>query len=190
MESKAEESLNNADDQFDDDLAQFKEEIKNQVLPENLVNTKQQLMADEKGEVVDEVIQKVYEWAVDQMQQEKTRLKGLGVEPIDLQVVDMSVLVEGKKKQINRVIFNTLLDFSQVTNILISQSVACPIKPGYQYVNVVTYISGKEIPLIFPYVYKTRIRSQAGKNNLKHWIFINKKFQEAYHLVPTYETIK
>ena len=54
------------------------------------------------------------------MQQEKTRLKGLGVEPIDLQVVDMSVLVEGKKKQINRVIFNTLLDFSQVTNILIS----------------------------------------------------------------------
>ena len=29
MESKAEESLNNADDQFDDDLAQFKEEIKN-----------------------------------------------------------------------------------------------------------------------------------------------------------------
>jgi len=88
----------------------------------------------------------------------------------------MSVLVEGKKKQINRVIFNSLLDFSQVTNILISQSVPCPIRPGYQYVNVVAYMAGKEIPLIFPYVYKTRIRSQAGKNNLKHWILINKKF--------------
>ena len=40
----------------------------------------------------------MYEWAVDLMKQEKLRLQGLGVEPIDLQVVDMSVLVEGKKK--------------------------------------------------------------------------------------------
>ena len=64
------------------------------------------------------------------------------------------------------------------------------MRPGYQYVNVVAYISGKSIPIIFPYVYKTRLRSQAGKNNLKHRILINKKFEEAYHLVASFETIK
>ena len=124
------------------------------------------------------------------MRKEKERLKGLGVEPIDIEVVDMSVLVEGNKKQINRVIFNSEIDFSKVQQILISQATACPHRPGYQYVNVVAYISGKDIPIIFPYVYKTRLRSQAGKNNLKHWILINKKFQEAYHLVQAFETIK
>ena len=75
------------------------EEVKN--TNKNLINTKEQLLADSKnssGELEEEVVQKVYEWAVDLMKQEKARLQGLGVEPIDLQVVDMSVLVEGKKK--------------------------------------------------------------------------------------------
>jgi hypothetical protein len=158
-----------------------------------LINTRDQLLSDSKadgGEKTDELVAKVYEWSVDQMKLEKERLKGLGVEPIDLQVIDMSVLVEGKKKQINRVIFNAEIDFKKVTNILISQSIMCPMRAGYQYVNVVCYISGKDIPIIFPYVYKTRLRSQAGKNNLKHWVLINKKFEEAYHLVASYETIK
>ncbi|TNV75472.1 hypothetical protein FGO68_gene9877 [Halteria grandinella] len=160
--------------------------------PENLVNTTSLLKAEaqQASEVVDEVVAKVYDWAVDLMKKEQLRLDGLGVKPIDLQVIDMSVLIEGKKKQINRVIFNSEIDFTKVTQILISQSIACSFRPGYQYVNVVCYISGKDIPIIFPYVYKTRIRSQAGKNNLKHWILINKQFQEAYHLVQSYETIK
>ena len=92
--------------------------------PDNLINTRAQLLSDAKaegnGEKTDELVEKVYEWAVEQMRREKERLKGLGVEPIDLQVIDMSVLVEGKKKQINRLIFNAEIDFTQVTNILIS----------------------------------------------------------------------
>lgn len=122
---------------------------------------------------------------------EKGRLKELGVDPIDLEIMDMSVLMEGKKKQINRIIFNCEIDFKKVTNILISQSVPCQLRPGYQYVNVVLYATGvSEIPLIFPYVYKTRLRNQYGKNNLKHWALINKNFEEAYHLVSNFETIK
>ncbi len=160
-----------------------------------MYNTREVLKQDVAKEVkdpenIDQMVQKMYEWSVDLMRKEKERLKGLGVEPIDLEVVDMSVLVEGKKKQINRVIFNSEIDFSKVKQILISQGVQCPHRPGYQYVNVVAYAHGQDIPIIFPYVYKTRLRSQAGKNNLKHWILINKKFQEAYHLVQAYETIK
>lgn len=56
---------------------------------------------------------------------EKARLKELGVDPIDLEIMDMSVLMEGKKKQINQIIFNCEIDFKKVTNILISQSVPC-----------------------------------------------------------------
>ena len=54
------------------------------------------------------------------MIKEKERLKTHGVEPIDLEVLDMSVIVQGKKNQINRVMFNTELDFSKINNILIS----------------------------------------------------------------------
>ena len=55
--------------------------------------------------------------------------------------------------------FNAEIDFEKVTNILISSSISCDFRPGYQYVNVVLYLSGKDIPIIFPYVYKTRLRS-------------------------------
>jgi hypothetical protein len=58
-------------------------------------------------------------------------------------------------------------------------------------VNVILYATSvSQIPLIFPYVYKTRLRKSAGKNNLKHWILVNKNFEEAYHLVSNFETIK
>ena len=74
-------------------------------------------MSDAKEE---ELVKKVYGWALEQLNKEKERLKGLGVEPIDLEVIDMSVIMEGKKKQLNRIIFNTTVDFRKVTNILIS----------------------------------------------------------------------
>ena len=85
-------------------------------------------MADAKEEAL---VKKVYDWALEQLSKEKERLKTLGVEPIELEVIDMSVLMEGKKKQLNRVIFNSTVDFRKVTNILISQSVPCGLKPGY-----------------------------------------------------------
>ena len=85
-------------------------------------------MSDAKEE---ELVKKVYDWALEQLNKEKERLKTLGVEPIDLEVIDMSVLMEGKKKQLNRVIFNSTVDFRKVTNILISQSIPCALKPGY-----------------------------------------------------------
>ena len=56
---------------------------------------------------------------------------------------------------------------------------------------MVLYATGEsQIPLIFPYVYKTRIRSKAGKNNLKHWNLVNKNLKEAYHMVGNFKTIK
>jgi hypothetical protein len=78
-----------------------------------------------------DIVKRVYEWAVEQMKKEKERLKSLGVEPIDLEVIDMSVIMKGKKNQINRVIFNSEFDFKKVNNILISKSIPCEHRPGF-----------------------------------------------------------
>jgi hypothetical protein len=111
-----------------------------------------------------------------------------GVDPIDLPIVDMSVLVQGAKKQLNRVVFDSQLDFNLVTNILISEAKPVPMKVGFQYVNVVMFAKSKstETPILFPYVYKTRLRKQGGKNSLKHWVLVNNQFEEAYHLIKAF----
>ena len=69
-------------------------------------NTKEQLLSPEES-IQDEVLKQVFEWALAECAKEKERLKGSGVDPIDLPIVDMSVLVQGAKKQLNRVVFDS-----------------------------------------------------------------------------------
>ena len=104
--------------------------------------------------------------------------------------MDMSVLVQGSKLQLNRVVFNTELDFSQVNNLMISPEENLPMKPGFKYVHVLLFGKGKPqtTPLIFPYVFKTRLRSK-GKNTLKHWVLVNNKCEEAYHQIKAFTTV-
>lgn len=85
--------------------------------------------------------------------------------------------------------FNTELDFNQVSNIMISPATAVPFKPGFKYVNVLLFGKGKPetTPLIFPYVFKTRLReTKNGKNLLKHWVLVNNKCEEAHHLIKAF----
>lgn len=97
--------------------------------------------------------------------------------------MDMSVLVQGMKLQLNRVVFNTELDFNLIEQVMISPPTPVPAKVGFQYVNVLLFSKGKpsEKPIIFPYVYKTRLQDKRGKNSLKHWVFVNNKCEESYH---------
>jgi hypothetical protein len=67
---------------------------------------------------------------------------------------------------------------------MISSPQPVPMRSGFQYVNVLLFGKGKPAttPIIFPYVYKTRLREgKHGKNTLKHWIFVNNKCEESYH---------
>ena len=87
---------------------------------------------------------------------------------------------------------NTEMNFEKIDNILISQNTPLSdLRPGFQYVNVVLYASSlsQTTPLIFRYLYKTRLKSSQGKNNLKHWLFVNRKDQEAQHMVQDFKTI-
>lgn len=125
----------------------------------------------------------VFHWSMQQLNAEVLRLQKQQVNPIEIQVIDMSVLVQGQKLQLNRVVFNTELDFNLVERIMISPSVPIPCKPGFQYVNVLLFGKGKpqHTPIIFPYVFKTRLREgKQGKNSLKHWVFVNSKCEESY----------
>ena len=129
-------------------------------------------------------MQQVFIWASAQVKAEIERLNSQGVTPIEVQVIDMSVLVQGSKLQLNRVVFNTELDFSEVNEIMLSPSVPVPSRPGFQYSNVLLFGKDKPVttPIIFPYVFKTRLRDKKqGKNTLKHWVLVNNKCEEAYH---------
>jgi len=125
------------------------------------------------------------------VQKERERLSTQGVECIEIQIIDMSVLVQGQKKQLNRIIFNTELEFEEVENLLISPSQPVPMKPGFQYANILLFFKGKPVnqPILFPYVYKTRLRKAGGKNNLKHWILVNNQCKESYHLIKNFTNI-
>ena len=86
----------------------------------------------------------------------------LGINPIELEVLETSVIVEGKKNQINRVVLNTEMEFEKIDNILVSQNIPLTeLRPGFQYVHVVLYASSlsQTTPLIFRYLYKTRLKS-------------------------------
>lgn len=136
-------------------------------------------------------MKETFVWSMAQIQAEMERLRKQGVSPIDIQVIDMSVLVQGQKMQLNRVVFNTELDFEQVVKLMISEATPLPTKPGFQYVNVLLFGKDKPetSPIIFPYVFKTRLRGRNGKNNLKHWVLVNNKCEEAYHQIKTFNQV-
>ena len=91
----------------------------------------------------------------------------------------------------NRVIFNSQLDFETISDILISPPTAVPDRPGFQYINVLLFAKKKsDTPILFPYIYKTRLKKEGGKNNLKHWILVNNKAEEAYHLIKNFQEVK
>ena len=45
------------------------------------------------------------------------------------------------------------------------------------------------MPILFAYIYKTRVRKEGGKNDLKHWIFENKDGKEVRHQVSGFKAV-
>lgn len=146
-----------------------------------------------KQVIADEALEKeIFAWSMAQSKTEVERLNALGVQPIEVSVLDMSVLVQGSKLQLNRVVLNCEVDFKSVERIMISPLTALPQKPGFQYANVLLFGKGKPetTPIIFPYVFKTRLRgAKQGKNSLKHWLLVNNKCEEAYHQIKAFATV-
>jgi len=73
----------------------------------------------------------VKDWATELLSKERERVKAFDIIPVEVPVLEMRVILQGKKTQINRVIFDTEYDFSEVQQILISPSTPCPFKAGF-----------------------------------------------------------
>lgn len=92
----------------------------------------------------------------------------------------MSVIKE-EKSTINRVEMDTAFDFNKIKHILISESIECPYKEGFIYINVLMFTEAV-LPLIIPYLYKP-------PNKLKEWLLINSNGLRARHHVNSFEKV-
>ena len=109
---------------------------------------------------------------------------------------------------VNRIEVNTAMDFSKIIQIMVSDPISYPYKPGYAYVHVVC-LTDKPLPLLIPYIYPERVSTTPTtittpdhppiiqiasgpsggvvlENNLKEWIFVNIKSQSARHHIQHY----
>ena len=85
----------------------------------------------------------------------------------------------------NRVEVDTTFDFTKVTMLLVSAETACWVKPGYSYAHVVLFTE-KPVPLLLPYLYD---KAHQADNNLREWVFINKRGDRARHSVDALEDV-
>lgn len=97
---------------------------------------------------------------------------------------------------INRVECDTAFDFNKVEQILISEPIPCPVKPGFNYVmhfsqynsQVHVILLCKNIPLIMPYLYNASY-NQNG-HDLKQWLFINNKLVSSRQTIDVFEDVQ
>lgn len=87
---------------------------------------------------------------------------------------------------VNRVEVDTTFDFTKVRMLLVSTPSTCWEKPGFAYVNLVLFTE-KPVPLLLPYLYQ---RDLQPDNDLRQWVFINKKGERARHEVSQLEDVE
>eukprot|EP00164_Ancoracysta_twista_P008285 GFYU01011929.1.p1 GENE.GFYU01011929.1~~GFYU01011929.1.p1 ORF type:complete len:164 (+),score=38.18 GFYU01011929.1:136-627(+) len=133
-------------------------------------------------EAVETEESRIAAWVKNNAAQELSRIKGRGGNAILLPVNNTSILVEDEKT-INRIEVDNSFNFDQVTEIMLSDELECPLKPNYFYVTVLCF-TGKPIPLMLPYMYEKR-----PHHSLNEWVFINSNLQRSRHLVGRFSTV-
>eukprot|EP00741_Cyanophora_paradoxa_P022160 tig00021435_g21392.t1 len=117
-------------------------------------------------------------WIKDQVDKEQMRVEAQGSRLIPMPVKNMGIVREGPRV-VNRIEIDTAFDFDKVQQILLSDPIPCPLKPGSNYVHVLLFTE-KPIPLLLPYVYDTKV---ASNNPLTDWVFLNKQLKRSHHRI-------
>ncbi|EGC34112.1 hypothetical protein DICPUDRAFT_12102, partial [Dictyostelium purpureum] len=125
---------------------------------------------------------KVVAWMKEQVNNEKKRIISLGSKSILVDVKNAGIVKEDNKI-INRMELNTSFDFNKVTQIMVSDSIECPMKKGYYYMNVLLF-ANNPIPLLVPYIYL-----KSTENKLNDWLFINNQFQRSQHRINEFKDV-
>lgn len=132
------------------------------------------------------------------------KVKNFGV------VVDLS---RKKPTAINRIEIDTTFDFKKVQQIMVSPGVSYPHKENFEYVNVLLFTDNTEPPMIVPYLYDTKFKTQEPveepedgssianteaennrpwinvKNNLTEWLLVNSQHMRARHHIDEFHDI-
>ncbi|GAM27736.1 hypothetical protein SAMD00019534_109120 [Acytostelium subglobosum LB1] len=125
---------------------------------------------------------KVLNWMKEMLAKEMKRIKDQGAKCTPFEVKNTG-LVKEKNIVINRLEIKTIFDFDTVLQILISDPVECPHKPGYYYINVLLF-TRKPVPYIIPYIYR-----KSDDNKLTDWLFINDHLKRSQHKVNQFESV-
>ncbi|KAK5583944.1 hypothetical protein RB653_005550 [Dictyostelium firmibasis] len=144
-----------------------------------------EIVSDKKnGGEFDDVIEKnVVVWMKDQLNKEKRRINRMGSKSIPVDVKNAGIIKEENGVILNRLELNTSFDFDKVGQIMVSESIECPVKKGYNYITVLLF-ANNPIPLIVPYIYL-----KDGQNKLTDWLFINNQFSRSRHSINEYKDV-
>ncbi|KAL0487252.1 hypothetical protein AKO1_001098 [Acrasis kona] len=140
---------------------------------------------------VEEAIAKdrdVANWMKSQALAESKRLKKAGAKVTILKIKNTGIVREDEEDVTkgvvkNRVEVNTELEFESFQQLLLSDSVPCPLRDNHNYVNVILISDGASACLL-PYIYP-----KEANNDLSKWIFINNTMQRTEFNIGAFQTI-
>ena len=130
-----------------------------------------------------EVDLELVKWLKKQVDTEVERIQMSGGRSIPMAVKNTGITMQDNKI-INRIEFNTMHDFDTIEQIMISNSIVCPLKANFKYANVLLFTKAP-LPIIFGYLYR-----DDATNDLSEWVFINNQGKRSRHKVDRFESVK
>ncbi|GJJ71722.1 hypothetical protein EMPS_04079 [Entomortierella parvispora] len=155
-------------------------------------------------------------WIKQNTDAEVARIKATGTSIELLPVKNFGVVVDMSRKKpiaINRIEIDSTMDFKLIQQIMVSPGIPYPHKENFEYVNVLLFTEGMQTPMLVPYLYDTKFKTQEPleeneektgtvdnseadqrpwinvKNNLTEWLLVNSHHMRARHHIDEYHDI-
>ncbi|KAI1311301.1 hypothetical protein EDD11_003514 [Mortierella claussenii] len=159
-------------------------------------------------------------WIKENVDQEVARIRATGTNIEPLAAKNFGVVVDLSRKKptaINRIEVDTSFDFKKIQQIMVSPGIPYPHKDNFEYVNVLLFTDNTETPMLVPYLYDTKFKTQESieedpdkpasvasigsseeidsrpwinvKNNLTEWLLVNAQHMRARHHIDEFHDI-
>ncbi|KAG0069738.1 hypothetical protein BGZ89_002231 [Linnemannia elongata] len=169
---------------------------------------------------VDQETQDAKAWIKQNVDQEVARIRATGTSIEPLKVKNFGIVVDLSRKKplgINRIEIDSKTDFKKVQQIMVSPGIPYPHKENFEYVNVLLFTDSTETPMLVPYLYDTKYKTQEPlenedsqdttttapassasegdrpwipvKNNLTEWLLVNSLHMRAKHHIDEFHDI-
>ncbi|KAF9398424.1 hypothetical protein BGZ94_006004, partial [Podila epigama] len=93
----------------------------------------------------------------------EARIEATGTTITPMKVKNFGVVIDMSRKKpvaINRIEIDSTFDFKKVQQIMVSPGMVYPHKENFEYVNVLLFTDNTEPPMIVPYLYDTKVKTQ------------------------------